>query len=30
MYSRNGILAISAFITSGEDNYFLMSPKAHC
>jgi hypothetical protein len=30
MYSRKGILAIGAFITGGEDKYFLMSLKACC
>jgi hypothetical protein len=30
MYSQNGIPAIGAFITGGEDMYFLMSSKARC
>jgi hypothetical protein len=30
MYSRKGIPAICAFITGGEDKYFLMSSKARC
>jgi hypothetical protein len=30
MYSQNGIPAIGAFITGGEDMYLLMSSKARC
>jgi hypothetical protein len=30
MYSRNGISAIGAFITDGEEKYLLMSLKARC
>jgi hypothetical protein len=30
MYSRNGMLAIGAFIVGGEDKYLLIFSKARC
>jgi hypothetical protein len=30
MYIQNGITVIAAFITGGEDKYFLMSSKTRC